>query len=61
MSRKNFFAAFTDGAAAITGHHFDAVAIIKEVAHKNLIFTHCIVHHEHLALNKLFLELRCSG
>ena len=40
-----------DGAEAMTGLHFGAVAKIKEVAHKDLLFTHCIIHRKHLASN----------
>ena len=48
----------TDGAAAMTGLHSGAVAKIKEVAHKDLLFTHCIIHREHLASKKLSQEFK---
>ena len=48
----------TDGAAAMTGHHFDAVAKIKDVSHQDLLFTHCIIHWKHLESNKLSPELK---
>ena len=48
----------TDGAEAMTGHHSGAVARIKEVAHKDLLFTHDIINQEHLASNKLSPKLK---
>ena len=37
----------TDGAASMTGYRSGVVAKIKEVAHKEMLFTHCIIHREH--------------
>ena len=42
----------------MTGHHSGAVAKIKEVTNKDLLFTHCIIHREHLASKKLSPELK---
>ena len=48
----------TDGAASTTGHRFDVAAKIKEVAHKEMLFTHCIIHRMHLASRKLSPNLK---
>ena len=48
----------TDGAASMTGYRFGVVAKIKEVAHKEILFTHCIIHREHLASKKLSPDLK---
>ena len=48
----------TDGAASITGYRSGVVAKIKEVAHKEMLLTHCIIHREHLALKKLSPDLK---
>ena len=48
----------TDGAASITGYRSGVVAKIKEVAHKEMLFTHCIIHREHLASKKLSPDLK---
>ena len=42
----------------MTGNHSGSVAKIKKVAHKDLLFKHCIIHREHLASNKLSPELK---
>ena len=34
----------SDGAASMTGYRSGVVAKIKEVAHKEMLFTHCIIH-----------------
>ena len=47
----------TDGAASMTGYRSGVVAKIKEVAHKEMLFTHCIIHREHLASKKLSPDL----
>ena len=36
----------TDGAASMTGYRSGVVAKIKDVAHKEMLFTHCITHGE---------------
>ena len=46
----------TDGVASMTGYRSVVVAKIKEVAHKEMLFTHGIIHREHLASKKLFLD-----
>ena len=48
----------TDGAASMTGYRSGVVSKIKEVAHKEMLFTHCIIHREHLASKKLSLDLK---
>ena len=48
----------TDGAASITGYRYGVVAKIKEVAHKEMLFTHCIIHQEHLTSKKLSPDLK---
>ena len=48
----------TDVAASMTGYRSGVVAKIKEVAHKELLFTHCIIHREHLSLKKLPPDLK---
>ena len=48
----------TDGAASITGYRSGVVAKIKEVAHKEMLFTHCIIHREHLTSKKLSPDLK---
>ena len=49
---------YTDGAASITGYRSGVVAKIKEVAHKEMLFTHCIIHREHLTSKKLSPDLK---
>ncbi|XP_025413309.1 zinc finger MYM-type protein 6-like [Sipha flava] len=39
----------TDGAAAMTGKFNGLVARIKQIAHKDIISTHCFIHREQLA------------
>ena len=48
----------SDGAASMTGYHSGVVAKIKEVAHKEMLFAHCIIHREHLASKKLSPDLK---
>ena len=48
----------TDRAASMTGYRFGVVAEIKEVEHKEMLFTHCIIHREHLALKKLSPDVK---
>ena len=48
----------TDGAASMTGYRSGVVAKIKEFAHKEMLFTHCIIHREHLASKKLSPDLK---
>ena len=49
----------TDGAASCeTGYRSGVVAKIKEVAHKEMLFTYCIIHREHLASKKLSPDLK---
>lgn len=48
----------TDGAASMTGCRAGVVARIKEVGHKEMLSTHCIIHREHLSAKKLSSELR---
>ncbi|XP_016073584.1 PREDICTED: zinc finger MYM-type protein 6 isoform X1 [Miniopterus natalensis] len=43
----------TDGAASMTGRYSDLRAKIQEVAMNTLAFTHCFIHREHLAAEKL--------
>jgi hypothetical protein len=47
----------TDGAASMTGHRSGVVAKIKDVAHPEILSTHCMIHREHLAAKKLSTEL----
>ena len=42
----------------MTGYRSGAVAKIKEVAHKEMLFTHCIINREHLASKKLSTDLK---
>ena len=42
----------------MTGYCSGVVAKMKEVAHKEMLFTHCIIHQEHLALKKLSPNLK---
>ena len=55
---ENCVGVCTDGAASMTGYRSDVVAKIKEVAHKEMLFTHCIIHREHLASKKLSPDLK---
>ena len=48
----------TDGAASMTGYRSGVVAKIKEVVHKEMLFSHCIMHREHLASKKLSPDLK---
>ena len=48
----------SDGAASMTGYRSGVVPKIKEVAHKEMLFTHCIIHREHLASKKLSPDLK---
>ena len=42
----------------MTGYRSGVVAKIKEVAHKEMLFAHCIIHREHLASKKLSPDLK---
>ena len=42
----------------MTGYRSGVVAKIKEVAHKEMLFTHCIIHRKHLASRKLSPDLK---
>ena len=42
----------------MTGCRSGVVAKIKEVAHKEMLFAHCIIHREHLASKKLSTDLK---
>jgi len=46
---ENCVAVCTDGAASMADYRLGAVAKIIEVAHKEMLFTHCIIHLEPLA------------
>ena len=48
----------TDGAATTIGYHSNVIAKTKEVAHKEMLFTHCIIHREHLASKTLSPDLK---
>ena len=48
----------TDGATNMTDCHCGAVAKIKEVTHKEMLFTHCNIHREPLASMKLSPDLK---
>ena len=48
----------TDGAASMTGYRSGVVAKRKDVAHKETLFTHCIIHREHLASKNLSPDLK---
>lgn len=43
----------TDGAVSMTGRYSDLKAKIQEVAMNTVAFTHCFIHREHLAAEKL--------
>ncbi|XP_012620727.1 zinc finger MYM-type protein 6 [Microcebus murinus] len=43
----------TDGAVSMTGRYFGLRAKIREVALNTVAFTHCFIHREHLAAEKL--------
>ncbi|XP_044300501.1 transcription intermediary factor 1-beta isoform X6 [Varanus komodoensis] len=47
----------TDGAASRNGHQSGVVAKIKEVAHPEMLSTHCVIHRHHLVAKKLSPEL----
>ena len=42
----------------MTGYRSGVVAKIKEVAHKEMLFTHRIINQEHLASKKLSTDLK---
>lgn len=46
----------TDGAASITGKHVGLVRLFREVV-PDIIWTHCILHHEALASKQMPTEL----
>jgi len=43
----------TDGVTSMTDYGFGVVAKIKEVAHKSMLFIHCLIHLEHSIAIKL--------
>ena len=43
-------------AARMADYRLGVVARAKEVAHKEMLFAHCIIHLEHLAAKKLILK-----
>ncbi|XP_060846422.1 zinc finger MYM-type protein 6-like [Rhopalosiphum padi] len=45
----------TDGAAAMTGKFNGLVARIKQIAHKDIISTHCFIHREQLATKDMVM------
>ena len=47
----------TDGAANMVGCHSGVTAKIREVANKDLLITHCVLHRENLSAKKLSPEL----
>ncbi|XP_044285324.1 zinc finger MYM-type protein 6-like [Varanus komodoensis] len=47
----------TDGAASMSGHLSGVVAKIKEVAHPEMLSTHCVIHRQHLVAKELSAEL----
>nr|XP_039252531.1 zinc finger MYM-type protein 6-like [Styela clava] len=48
----------TNGATSMTGCRSEMVTKIKEVAHEKMLYTHCIIHREHLASKKPSPELK---
>ena len=58
INRANRVGVCTDGAASMTSYRFGVAAKIKEIAHKEILFTHCIIHREHLASKKLSPDLQ---
>ena len=49
---ENCISVCTDGTASIPDYNLGVVAQIKE-AHKEMLFTYCAIHLEHLAAKKL--------
>ena len=47
----------TDEAVSMTGYRSGVVVKIK-VVYKEMLFTHCIIHREHLTSKKLFSDLK---
>jgi len=43
---ENCVGVCTDAAASLNDYYLGVVAKIKEVAHKKMLFTHCIIHLE---------------
>lgn len=41
-----------DGTACMTGYHSSVIAKIKGVVQSDILYTHCIIHREHLAAKK---------
>ena len=41
----------------MTGHRAGVVAKVKNVSHPDIMFTHCIIHREHLVAKKMSPEL----
>ena len=48
----------TDKTASMTGYRSCVVAKIKETAHKEMLFTRCIISRKHLASKKLSIDLK---
>ena len=55
---RNCVGVCTDGAANMTGYRSGKVAKIKEIARKEMLFTHCIIHREYLASKKVSPDLK---
>jgi len=53
VKKKQTGKTVSHAAASMTDYHLGVVAKIKEVAHKEMLFTHCIIHLEHLGAKKL--------
>lgn len=49
-----------DGAASMPGRRSGVVVKIKEVAHPDVLSTHCMIHREHLAAKKLSTTKYCD-
>ena len=47
----------TDGTANMMECHSGVIAKIRDMANKNLLITHCLLHREHLSAKKLSPEL----
>jgi len=50
---ENCVGVCTDGAASMTDYRLGIVAKIKGVTYREMLFTHCIIHLEHLATKKV--------
>ncbi|XP_037005248.2 zinc finger MYM-type protein 6 isoform X4 [Artibeus jamaicensis] len=53
LSWKHCVGLCTDGAVSMTGRYSGLRAKIQEVAMNTVVFTHCFIHREHLAAEKL--------